>query len=125
MKLKKVLNGYVNPVVLLIMWVFTVMDPITNYLSTVTSLVTLKVTPGYQGNNLSITGSITNYTPNTISLALDKADSSQTFVFKRGETVLTDDQQLADGDVLEVTSGDSSSTTIYKLINSPLDDNTH
>jgi hypothetical protein len=100
-----------------------IMDPITNYLSTVTSIV-LKVTPGYQGDNLSITGSITDYTPASIALVLDKADASQTFAFKRGETVLADDQPLADGDVLEVTSGDGSTTTVYKLINSPLDNDT-
>ncbi len=99
------------------------MDPITNYLSTVTSLK-LNVTAGYDDDDLSITGNIVAYTPTTIALVLDKADASQTFEFKRGETVLTVDQSLAEGDVLEVTSGDGRSRTIYALINSPLDNNT-
>ncbi len=100
-----------------------IMTPLTNFKSTVTSMKFI-VTPGYRGDNLSITGSITAYTPKTIALVLDKADSSQVFVFKRGTSVLTDDQILADADVLSVTSGDGRSTTVYKLINSPLDSNT-
>ena len=100
-----------------------VMTPLTNFKSTVTSMK-LVVTPGYRGDNLSITGNIADYTPKTIDLVLDKADSSQVYVFKRGTTVLTADQSLADADVLEVTSGDGRSTTKYKLINSPLDSNT-
>jgi hypothetical protein len=99
------------------------MTPVTNYLSTVTS-VKLNVTPGYRGDNLSITGNIADYTPNTIAMVLDKADESQTFVFMRGNTELTADQSLADADVLVVTSGDGKSVTNYKLINSPLDDDT-
>ena len=100
-----------------------VMTPLSNFKSTVTS-VKLVVTPGYKGNSLSITGNISDYTSKTISLVLDKADTSQVFVFKRGATVLTADQSLANADVLEVTSGDGRATTIYKLINSPLDKNT-
>jgi hypothetical protein len=100
-----------------------VMDPVTNYLSTVTS-VKLKVTPGYKGDNLSITGNIADYTPSTIAMVLDKADESQTFEFMRGTTELTADQSLADADMLVVTSGDGKSVTNYKLINSPLDNDT-
>jgi hypothetical protein len=100
-----------------------VMNPVTNYLSTVTSMK-LIVTPGYKGDNLSITGNIADYTPNTIAMVLDKADESQTFAFMRGDTELTADQSLADADVLVVTSGDGKSITNYKLINSPLDSNT-
>lgn len=99
------------------------MDPVTNYLSSVTSLYFV-VTTGYSGDNLSITGSVADYTPQTIAPLLDKADATQVFVFKRGETVLADDASLADGDVLEVTSGDGKNTTVYALINSPLDGNT-
>jgi hypothetical protein len=57
-------------------------------------------------------------------MVLDKADESQTFAFMRGNTELTADQSLADADVLVVTSGDGKSVTNYKLINSPLDDDT-
>jgi hypothetical protein len=99
------------------------MTPVTNYLSTVTS-VKLNVTPGYKGDNLSITGNIADYTPVSIAMVLDKADESQTFAFMRGSTELTSDQSLADADVLVVTSGDGNSITNYKLINSPLDDDT-
>jgi hypothetical protein len=99
------------------------MDPVTNYLSTVTS-VKLNVTPGYRGDNLSITGNIADYTPAGIAMVLDKADESQVFAFMRGNTELTSDQSLADADVLVVTSGDGKSVTNYKLINSPLDDDT-
>lgn len=98
-------------------------NPITNYLSTVTSLWFV-ITPGYQGDNLSITGSVSNYTPTSIAELLDKADDSQVFKFMRGETEVTADQSLADADVLVVTSGDGKSVTNYKLINSPLDGNT-
>ena len=100
-----------------------IIDPITNYLSTVTS-VKFIVTVGFDGDNLSITGSISDYTPTTIAEHLDKADASQTFAFMRGETELTADQSLADGDVLVVTSGDGKNTTKYTLINSPLDGDT-
>ncbi len=100
-----------------------VMDPITNYASTVTS-VKFVVTPGYRGDNLSITGNIADYTPTTIALLLDKAEASATFVFMRGATELTANQSLAEGDMLEVTSGNGKSTTMYKLINAPLDGNT-
>jgi hypothetical protein len=100
-----------------------VMNKVTNYLSTVTS-VKMIVTPGYSGNDLTITGSISNYNPASIALVLDKADASQTFVFKRGTTVLAESEALAENDLLEVTSGDGKSVTIYKLINSPLDNNT-
>ncbi len=99
------------------------MDPVTNFLSTVTSLKFI-VTPGYRGDNLSITGNIADYTPTTMAALLDKADESQTFEFKRGETVLAADQNLADADVLVVASGDGTAVTNYKLINSPLDANT-
>jgi hypothetical protein len=84
----------------------------------------LNVTPGYKGDNLSITGNIADYTPASIAIVLDKADESQTFAFMRGNTVLTADQSLANADVLVVTSGDGRSKTNYKLINSPLDNNT-
>ena len=100
-----------------------VMDPITNYKSTVTSIV-LKVTPGYTGSNLSITGNISDYTPATIELVLDKADESQTFAFMRGDTELSSDQNLAEADVLVVTSGDGKSITNYTLVNTLLDDDT-
>ena len=100
-----------------------IMTPLTNFKSTVTS-VKLIVTPGYKGSALSITGNVADYTPKTISMVLDKADSSQVFVFKRGAIVLTEDQNLADADVLSVTSGDGRTTTSYKLINSPLDSDT-
>ncbi len=99
------------------------MDPITNFKSTVTSVV-LKVTPGYSGPNLSITGNIADYTPASIDMVLDKADESQTFAFMRGDTELNADQNLADADVLEVTSGNGKSKTTYMLVNSLLDDNT-
>ena len=99
------------------------MNPVSNYLSTVTSLK-LKVTPGYQGDNLSITGNISDYTTETFATVVDKADTSQTWVFMRGETELADDSSLAEGDVLAVTSGDGKNTTNYTLIDSPLDDNT-
>jgi hypothetical protein len=99
------------------------MDPVTTYLSTVTS-VKLIVTPGYRGDNLSITGNITDYTPATIALVLDKADDSQTFKFMRGDMELADGESLADADMLVVTSGDSVNVTNYKLINAPLDNNT-
>jgi hypothetical protein len=99
------------------------MTPVTNYLSTVTSVI-LNVTPGYKGDNLSITGNIADYTPASIAMVLDKADESQKFAFMRGDTELTSDQSLADADVLVVTSGDLKSVTNYKLINSPLDDDT-
>lgn len=97
--------------------------PLTNYLSTVTSTKFI-VTPGYLGDNLTITGSIAEYTPTTIAALLDKADNSQVFVFKRDGNELTDAQNLADGDILEVTAGDESAVTTYKLINAPLDNNT-
>jgi hypothetical protein len=100
-----------------------IMNKVTNYLSTVTS-VKLKVTTGYEGDNLTITGSISNYNPVSIALVLDKADASQTFVFKRGTTVLTESEALAENDVLVVTSGDGKSVTTYKLVNAPLDNNT-
>jgi len=99
------------------------MNPVTNYLSTITS-VRLIITSGYNGDNLSIKGNISSYTPTTIALVLDKADVSQVFTFKRGATILTADESLAENDMLEVTSGDGRSVTIYKLINSPLDSNT-
>lgn len=99
------------------------MDPVTNYLSTVTS-IDLKVTPGYEGDNLSITGNISDYTATTIAEVLDKADDSQTFAFMRGGEEVADDADLADGDLLEVTSGNGQSKTVYKLINSPLNDDT-
>lgn len=99
------------------------MNPVTNYKSSVTS-TKLQVTPGYEGEDLSIKGSIATYTPTTIATVLDKADSSQVFVFKRGATVLTADENLADADMLEVTSGNGLETTKYKLINVPLDNNT-
>ena len=99
------------------------MTPVTNYLSTVTS-VKLIVKPGYMDEDLTITGNIADYTPVSIALVLDKADASQTFVFKRGATVLADTDPLMAGDVLEVTAGDNSLTTKYTLVNSPLDNNT-
>jgi hypothetical protein len=99
------------------------MDPVTSYLSTVTS-VKLDVTPGYRGDNLSITGNIADYTPTSIAMVLDKGDESQTWAFMRGGTELGADASLADADVLEVTSGDGENTTMYKLVNAPLDDNT-
>ncbi len=100
-----------------------IMNKVTNFLSTVTS-VRLKVTPGYTGDNLTITGSISNYNPASIALVLVKADASQTFVFKRGTNVLNESEALAENDLLEVTSGDGKNVTIYKLVNSPLDNNT-
>ncbi len=100
-----------------------IMNKVTNYLSTVTS-VKLKVTTGYEGDNLTIAGSISSYSPTSIALVLDKADASQTFVFKRGATVLTESEALTENDVLVVTSGNGESVTTYKLINSPLDNNT-
>ena len=100
-----------------------IMNKVTNDLSTVTS-VKLKVATGYTGDNLTITGNISNYSPTSVALVLDKADASQTFVFKRGTTVLTESEALAENDVLEVTSGDGKNVTIYKLVNSPLDNNT-
>ncbi len=99
------------------------MNPVSNYLSTVTSVV-LKVKPGYRGDDLTITGNIASYTPASISMVLDKADSSQVFVFKRGASVLANDASLANNDVLEVTSGDGNAVTNYTLINSPLNNNT-
>lgn len=99
------------------------MTPVTNYLSTVTS-IKLDVTPGYKGDNLSITGNIADYTPATIALVLDKADESQTFAFMRGAVELTPDENLADGDLLVVTSGDGKNSTTYKLIDAPLDNDT-
>ncbi len=100
-----------------------VMDPITNFVSTVTSLK-LIVTPGYRGADLTITGNIADYTPTTIALVLDKGDMSQTFEFKRGEVVLTAEQSLIDGDVLTVTSGDGRAQTMYTLVNQPLNSST-
>ena len=99
------------------------MNPVTTYLSTVTSIV-LKVTPGYQGANLTITGNITDYTAATIELVLDKADDSQTFAFMRGDTELAANETLADADRLVVTSGDGKSITNYTLVNALLDDDT-
>jgi len=99
------------------------MDPVTSYLSTVTS-VKLKVTPGYRGDNLSITGNIADYTTTSIAAVLDKADETQTFKFMRGGAEIGAGEALADADVLEVTSGDGSATTSYKLVNAPLDNNT-
>jgi hypothetical protein len=99
------------------------MNPVTNYKSTVTSKV-LKVTPGYEGDDLIIKGNIATYTPTTIATILEKADSSQVFVFKRITTVLTADENLADADTLVVTSGNGQNTTKYKLVNIPLDNNT-
>ncbi len=100
-----------------------IMDPRTDYRSTVTSL-RLIVSSGYRGEDLTIKGNITSHTPATISLVLDKADSTQVFVFKRGSTVLGADVSLADADLLVVTSGNGKSQTIYKLINMPLNSNT-
>jgi hypothetical protein len=100
-----------------------IMDPITNYKSTVTS-VKLIVSPGYKGDNLSISGNIVDYTPATIAMVLDKADESQTFEFMRGAEEIPADGSLVDGDVLVVTSGNGLSKTNYKLINSTLDNNT-
>ena len=99
------------------------MDPVTNYLSTVTSVV-LKVTPGYTGDNLSITGNISEYNSESIALVLDKADNSQTFKFMRGDAELSTSESLADGDLLVVTSGNEQNQTVYKLVNSPLDNDT-
>lgn len=99
------------------------MTPVTNFLSTVTS-VKFIVTPGYSGDELTIKGNITDYTPTSIALLIDKADASQSFEFKRASTPLADNETLAAGDVLEVTSGDGRSVTIYTLVNSPLDNNT-
>ena len=76
------------------------------------------------GDDLTIKGSITSYTPTTISMVLDKADSTQVFAFKRGTTVLTADETLADGDVLTVTAGNGKAQTNYTLVNIPLDNNT-
>ena len=99
------------------------MIQLTNYKSTITS-IKLIVSQGYSGDDLSIKGSIATYSPTTIAQVIDKADSTQVFVFKRGSTVLTADESLAENDVLQVTSGDGRSTTVYKLINYPLDNNT-
>lgn len=98
------------------------MTPVTNYLSTVTS-IKLQVKPGFVGD-LTITGNIEDYTVETIASVLDAADSSQVWVFKRGATVLANDAALLNGDVLEVTSGDGNNTSVYELINSPLDNDT-
>jgi len=100
-----------------------IMNKVTNYLSTVTS-VKLIVSTGYEGDNLTITGSISGYSPTSIALVLDKADATQTFVFKRGATVLTESEALAENDLLVVTSGNGVSLTTYKLVNAPLDNNT-
>lgn len=99
------------------------MYEINTYKSTVTSTQFI-VTPGYSGDDLSIKGSIATYSPTTIAQVLDKADSTQVFVFKRGSAVLTANESLAQNDVLEVTSGDGISKTVYTLLNAPLNSNT-
>lgn len=93
------------------------MDPWTNFKSTVTS-VKFDVTTGYEGDALTITGDVSANTPATIATMLDKADDSQTFAFTRAGAPVTGN--LADGDILAVTSGDQKSTTNYKLVDQPL-----
>lgn len=95
------------------------MDPIVTFISTVTSTQFI-VTKGYEGD-LTITGSVDGLKVSEMTALLDVAHPDQTLTFMNGTTELTDDDVLADGMTLEVISADGKNTTIYTLVNSPLD----
>lgn len=97
------------------------MDPVTNYLSTVTSL-TFDVTPGYEGE-LSITGDMNGLTVETFIEQLDKSDETQILkVYNADSDVLSQNDPVANGFMLKVSSGNGRNVTMYNIIDSPLSD---
>ncbi len=98
-------------------------DPITGYLSTITSS-TFNIDLGYEGDDLKITGDVTAYTPTTILDVINKATPNQALVFTRGGSAVAADAKLAGGDVLTVTSDDGLNSTTYTLVDRPLNDDT-
>ena len=84
-------------------------DPITAYQSTITSL-TYKVSDGYKRGQ-SITGVTDGTTGSDLMSALDKANPDQTLeIIGKG-----DNEDLAQGDTLQVMSADSTNITTYGI----------
>jgi hypothetical protein len=97
---------------------FHIIDPITAYISWITSTKT-KVTPGYEGA-LSVTGDIAGATVADFLAMLDKADPGQTLHVINGEDTLSASDAIAADMVLSVVSLDGQNTSNYTLVNSPL-----
>ena len=94
------------------------MDPITVYLSTITS-TKLLVTPGYEGD-LTITGDLTGLTAELFMSLLDKADPGQVLEVFDGADIIAPNDPIAADMTLKVTSFDGQNTSTYTLVNSPL-----
>jgi len=97
---------------------FHIFDPITAYISWITSTKT-KVTPGYEGA-LSVTGDLAGVTVADFLAMLDKADPGQTLHVINGEDTLSASDAIAADMVLSVVSLDEKNTSNYTLVNSPL-----
>ncbi len=101
-----------------------VLDPVTAYMSTVSSLVYL-VDDGYEGD-LGITGISNGETVEQFIANLILPDTGQIQVVKTGTegTFLDPTDVVSTGDTLVVTSADEKTTTKYHLDITPLDGNT-
>ncbi|MBL7111933.1 MAG: T9SS type A sorting domain-containing protein [Bacteroidales bacterium] len=95
------------------------MDLPTVHKSTVASLVYL-VDDGFTGN-LMIQGDFTGLAVSGFMDNIIKADTGQVLTIMNGvEKAAGDD--IAGGDTLQVVSADGNNTTLYRLLNQPLDD---
>jgi len=102
-----------------------IFDPITDYLSTVSSLI-YSVDDGYQGD-LGITGIGNGETVQQFYDNLIIADTAMDISVKNSADGAIRDlaDPVAQGDTLIVISADGKSTTKYELDLTPLDDNTN
>lgn len=102
-----------------------ILDPVTAYMSTVSSLVYL-VDDGYEGD-LDITGISNSETVEQFMTNLIIPDTGQTHIVKAGTDGATLDpaDAVSTGDTLVVTSADGKSITNYVLDTTPLNDNTN
>jgi hypothetical protein len=90
------------------------MEPITQYRSTVNSMIYV-VSPGY-GEGQDIRGLVTGVTIAEFLTGIYKEDEDQTLTFTSGTDTLTDvNAVLSMNDVMVVLSADSSRTTWYRL----------
>lgn len=96
------------------------LDPVTVYMSTVSSLVYL-VSDGFEGDGLTIQGDLSGLTVSGFMDNLIKPDTGQVqTVMNAGDKAPED--AVADGDTLKVVSADGNNTTMYTLVDMPLDD---
>ncbi|MFC2090375.1 T9SS type A sorting domain-containing protein [Bacteroidota bacterium] len=100
-----------------------VMDPVTVYMSTVSSPVYL-VSDGFAGVQ-TIQGDLTSTNVSVFFGNVTKADPNQAFSLHSAAngSVKADTDAVAENDTLVVVSADSVNTTTYVLINLPIDDN--